>query len=506
MAPAPAGVEVMPVAPVILDGDKPPSQPIHQPSSWILDGNSLEPRDMDEETPNDRMSRMSRMSTSSQFASEEDIALELQETIKQDTKAGVERPANYIPLGSRLPFRVPRVPDDLSPKWLTAAFHFKKLMPPDISVVQCEWKAIGEGGGVMGVIVIVTLTYSANAPDSLPKRMVAKFSPQGKAPLPRFMIRAIFKAEAHFYNDFSIKQGGLTRPECYLALYDAKKSKPTFCMLLEDMMPAVSFTRVSSCDDADHLNSAVAALARMHAKWWQHPKTKPLDWLLHPSKDFGGILLNGFVRVTKVGLAALSKCYGQTYAPILKWLPVLRRRHKYILRELFRPPLTMCHGDAHIENAFFDGRFPGGCAFIDFGNMMFSQPMYDVAFFMVHSLDVDTRRKHERAVVEHYHATLLANGVDPDTYSLERCWKDYRFNFWRAFISLLAMGPSVEHQHRTGTGIFAEHPTKADQQMREMYEKLNERIVAALLDHDWLAMAQEQSMNCGLCSCIPFCF
>lgn len=30
----------------------------------------------------------------------------------------------------------------------------------------------------------------------------------------------------------------------------------------------------SSCDDADHLNSAVAALARMHAKWWQHPKVR----------------------------------------------------------------------------------------------------------------------------------------------------------------------------------------------------------------------------------------
>ena len=153
-------------------------------------------------------------------------------------------------------------------------------------------------------------------------------------------------------------------------------------------------------------------------------------------------------------------------------------------------------GIAHCRHALVACR----CAFIDFGNMMFSQPMYDVAFFMVHSLDVDTRRKHERAVVEHYHATLLANGVDPATYSLERCWKDYRFNFWwappaaqasahsrlphslcphppmaciascgchrRAFISLLAMGPSVEHQHRTGTGIFAEHPTKADQQVQ----------------------------------------
>ena len=38
------------------------------------------------------------------------------------------------------------------------------------------------------------------------------------------------------------------------------------------------------------------------------------------------------------------------YAPILAWVPQLRRRHKYILAELFKPPLTLTHGDAHIEN------------------------------------------------------------------------------------------------------------------------------------------------------------
>ena len=70
----------------------------------------------------------------------------------------------------------------------------------------------------------------------------------------------------------------------------------------------------------------------------------------------------------------------------------------YILQELFRPPLTLTHGDAHIENVFFHSRFSGGAMFIDFGNMMFSQGMYDVAFYMVNSMEVVDRRALEKQV------------------------------------------------------------------------------------------------------------
>ena len=38
------------------------------------------------------------------------------------------------------------------------------------------------------------------------------------------------------------------------------------------------------------------------------------------------------------------------------------------------------------------------------------------------------------------------------------------------------------------------------------YEKLNERIITALLDHDWISLAQEQRTFRGVCSCLPFCF
>ena len=47
----------------------------------------------------------------------------------------------------------------------------------------------------------------------------------------------------------------------------------------------------------------------------------------------------------------------------------------------------MCHGDAHIENVFFHDRFPGGASWIDFGNVMFSPGMSDVAFFTVNSME-----------------------------------------------------------------------------------------------------------------------
>jgi hypothetical protein len=147
-------------------------------------------------------------------------------------------------------------------------------------------------------------------------------------------------------------------------------------------------------------------------------------------------------------------------------------------------------------------------------------------------------RARVRGRCRHYHDQLVANGVE--NYSYEQCWHDYRFNIWRALISLLAMGPSIESQHKASKGMFAEKPTKGDEQLRTMYDKLNERIIAALIDHDWLNLVLEGarqphvpsrclpalcdaisshsprevvsagSTYCGVCTpcarCIPICF
>ena len=85
-----------------------------------------------------------------------------------------------------------------------------------------------------------------------------------------------------------------------------------------------------------------------------------LNILLTDVKDFHRTQWRGFMQMAKNGLPGLVKCYPETFAPIKSWLPLLRRRHKWIVTECLRPPLTLTHGDAHIENAFFDQRFDGG--------------------------------------------------------------------------------------------------------------------------------------------------
>jgi len=465
------------------------------PSSWMIE-------DTEQETPLAGTEGSSPRTAPPMKEVEEDATI----AAKVDQTNKVERPENFIKLGSKVPFLVPRTPEEVTAAWLTTALQYRKIIPADLAVTDIKTKPIGDGAGVMGVIAILFITYNKEAPKGVPTSMVSKFSPQGKAPLPSFVIRNIFKAEAHFYGDYSVQGGGIPRPECYIALYDKARRIPTFCMLLENMMPAVSYDRVKSCTEMDKFRMAASAMARLHARWWNHKKEPPLEWALHPAKDFGGLVLNAFVRTTKVGMAALGRVYGDVYAPILAWMPTILHRHKYILQELFKPPLTLCHGDAHIENVFYDKRFSGGAAFIDFGNMMFSQAMNDVAFFMVHSLDVQTRRSVEWDVVAYYYEMLKANGVDGEAYTWERCKRDYRFNLWRALVSICAMGPSIDAAHRTGVGIFAEKPTEGDMQLRQMYDKLNERVVAAMVDNDWISLVADSSQSCGLCSCISFCY
>ena len=124
------------------------ANPGKQPESmvWMMQaaGRRDSVGDFDLDSPDNP--RASRMSVAN-IASDEDIALEMQEEVAKDTKAGVKRPPNYTKLGGKLPFRVPRKPDDLTPLWLTTAFRFKKMLTDDASVTDVSYKQIGEAGG-----------------------------------------------------------------------------------------------------------------------------------------------------------------------------------------------------------------------------------------------------------------------------------------------------------------------------------------------------------------------
>jgi len=387
--------------------------------------------------------------------------------------------------------------------WLTDAFRFKGYLMRDGRVTSLSMKAIGEGQGAFGDLVLVTVTFEGGRLNA-PSTFVAKFAPACTGTVKRLETRVIFLNEAHFYNDFTIQDGACARPECYLVACEPRSSEPSFCFLLENMLPATTWTRTEGCSSLPHLQMVMRMLARFHARWWGHSKAPPLDWAMHPS-DYAGIFRHVFISMHKKGLPALARCFGIWYAPILEWLPQLQGRYG-VLYELVvsAHTLTLVHGDCHLDNIFFSERYPNGCALIDFALVAFGPAVRDVCFFLGTNIEPAVRRAHEGVLLRTYHAELLAAGV-PSSYTWEQCWRDYRIQLWWPLVQLLTLTPTWAKERKARTGMWAERPTAADAKLKDMYDKYHPRLVAALTDHAWDQLLSESDTRCGACPCFSFC-
>jgi thiamine kinase-like enzyme len=95
--------------------------------------------------------------------------------------------------------------------------------------------------------------------------------------------------------------------------------------------------------------------------------------------------------------------------------------------------MTIAHGDYRIDNLFFGPASSSRpLVAIDWQIAMRSRGAVDVAYFLGGSLQIDDRRRHERALIEEYHNVLTALGVRD--YSLEDCWTEYRWSMMYATV------------------------------------------------------------------------
>ena len=189
------------------------------------------------------------------------------------------RPQAFHPLGKRGQLDVPTSMDAITPVWLTKALQVKEILPPGCRITKVKAQPVGgEGKGMMSEMALLDLTFERDAPTSVPRRLVAKLSPKSDSALPQWVVKQQFRQEAHFYNDFTVESGGLPRPECYVALEGRTLiGRPIFCMLLEYVAKATMCTRVRSCSDLERLHRVMAALATLHARWWEHPRAAPIE-------------------------------------------------------------------------------------------------------------------------------------------------------------------------------------------------------------------------------------
>jgi hypothetical protein len=311
----------------------------------------------------------------------------------------------------------PTTVEAMTPAWLTQVLRADGMIGSG-TVVGFSSEPLAVGVGFMSALRRLTLTCEGT-PEGMPCTLIAKLPPLD--PGARTIDEAFnfYEKEVGFYQQMA-PTTPMRAPRAYHSAFDPKSRD--FILLLEDLAPSVIGDQVTGLGFPEAAQ-AVDALARLHARWWGDPKLDELDWLLAINspefKRLGDICAQCWPAVLAFvgeGMDPKVRAAGEGLVVAMKAM----------LDEAFARPRTMAHGDYRADNMFFRA----GCEIVPFAvadwQIIFKgNGIFDLAYLLTGSLEIEVRRKHERELLGIYHSRLVAEGVKG--YSLDDCLDDYRF-------------------------------------------------------------------------------
>jgi ecdysteroid kinase len=165
--------------------------------------------------------------------------------------------------------------------------------------------------------------------------------------------------------------------------------------------------------------------ATFHARWWDDPR---LGASIGSWMDTSGTFDRHLAELPK-RLAAFADRMGDRLAPerLRLYEQLLEAAPRLLERYGTHRGLTLVHGDAHVWNALHP-RDPasGTIRLIDWDGWRVDTATDDLSYMIALHWYPDRRRRHERRLLERYHATLLAHGVE--RYPLSAALDDYRLS------------------------------------------------------------------------------
>jgi Ecdysteroid kinase-like family len=224
-----------------------------------------------------------------------------------------------------------------------------------------------------------------------------------------------------FYTRIAAAMPRLLVPRCFDAVWEAGTN--AWHLVLEDLTDS-HFTLQDwpMPPTLDHSKQIIGAWARFHAQWWDDPR-------------LGGSI-GAWLNADDPQLQAFAEEVARFGDRVGDRLPAERRElyhrlidtgHDLHARYHSHCNMTIVHGDGHVWNVFLP-RAAGSddIRLFDWDSWRIDLGTDDLAYMMALHWFPDHRRRYERQLLDHYHATLLAHGVtNYDRYAL---YDDYRLS------------------------------------------------------------------------------
>jgi hypothetical protein len=315
------------------------------------------------------------------------------------------------------PITFPSRSEELSPALLTALLSERHpgVRVEGLRVVEqahCDTGSASTAGRA-----VLDLDYAPGSDVGLPSRVVLKtvlIRPGAPA--------SMYQNEVRFYRELR-PELEVEAPQVFASVFD--EASGGFGLVMEDLRErGAHFPNATQAMNRSQIESVLGELARLHARFWQSPRLKgDLDWLWTPCSGGFYDFLQGeggeFLRAGIAGnaykqelLVRLGRGFDEVWAALWKAQTILASE-----------PTTLLHGDTHYGNTYL---LPGDrVGLLDWQLMIRGQWAHDVSYVMITALDIVTRRKQERELLDYYREQLAEAGVasPPDP---EETWRVYR--------------------------------------------------------------------------------
>jgi hypothetical protein len=215
------------------------------------------------------------------------------------------------------------------------------------------------------------------------------------------------RREVVFYRDIAPLSPPDLMTRCFAA--EINEATNTWHLLLEDL--AVTHfvsARWPVPPTLPRFEAITTGWARFHAAWWDDPRLGHSIGTRHDQTTADAFARDSgahFVRFADLLGDALTPERRAIFERLLAEAPRLFGRHRS------HHNMTIVHGDAHAWNGFLPRDERDGVRLFDWSDWRVSLATNDLAYMMATHWYPERRRRHERRLLDHYHAQLAVHGV-----------------------------------------------------------------------------------------------
>lgn len=310
---------------------------------------------------------------------------------------------------------VPRSPEGVTPEWLTSALAGSVVLGSG-RVTAVTPQSIGAGAGLFGQLARLQLTY--DGAHGAPPSMIVKMPTTNDGNREIGNLFQFYEREARFYEEVA-SSIEIRVPTCYYRVMDVANDE--HLLLLEDMaIGATAGDEVVGCTIAQ-AEAAINVLAKHHASWWENPRLDKLDWMPFVNAPVHQSAQNSYQQAW----GPYCEFFGGELSPY-QHNAGERMQDKIIdLLNHYEPePRTIIHGDYRLDNLFFDHKDGSPVAAIDWQISSKGRGIFDVAYFIISSLEPDVRKANEMRLLQNWHDIIVDGGAKG--YSFDEALYDYR--------------------------------------------------------------------------------